>query len=131
MQRSIFAVPAAPGISATITLFDSTVAFGVGQMAALGIARVGVNFLNISHGSAASGFKAYSSSNGGTTWDQIDFGSAMPATVSASTPNVDDVRDFLVSQYPELKLTYTNGGTSPTPWRVYGFYTDDVAQGVS
>jgi hypothetical protein len=111
-------VPAAPTAGATIKLFDSTAAFGAGMLRLLDVRRVIVDFVNISHGSAASGLRAYASTNGGTNWDEVDHSGTMPATVAASTATDDDIKNFKVDAYSDWKLEYTNGASQPTTWRV-------------
>ncbi len=104
--------PTAPGASATIVLHQHGVPGDSGWPW-----RVIVNFLNISHASAASGLKAYTRWHERGTWRQVDYDATMPATVGASVANVDDTRDFETATYPYFKLEYTSG-TAPTTWEV-------------
>lgn len=118
MESARLATASTPSSGATVTLFNSVTAYGAGMMRTVDLTRIQVNFLNVSHASAASGLIPYASSNGGTNWDQIDFRGTMPVTVAASTTGQDNVYDFWVAPYDDFKLTYTASANTYTAWRV-------------
>lgn len=109
--------PAAPGNNATVKLLDTTTMFGETWskvIPSMGLSRVVVAFLSVNQASAANGLKAYSSSNGGTNWDQIELGTNVPASVAGSTQQ----EDLVIDLFDDFKLEYTAGATGPTTWRV-------------
>jgi hypothetical protein len=110
--------PAAPGIGATITLFDTTTMFG-GEawnvIAAMNMSRVVVTFSSLSHDSAAAGLLSQESTNGGANWDTTETGVQITA---ASTVGAGNTHDYAIDRFKDFRLTYTNGGTLPTTWRV-------------
>lgn len=104
--------PAAPTSGQTVTLYECK------DVVAAGIIRVIVTFYSLNQASAALGLKSYGSANGGVNWDDNDFNSTMPATVSATAVGVDIRHDFDIAGYLGFKVTYTAGVTAPTVWRV-------------
>ncbi len=121
------AIPAAPLANATLTLFDTTAAVGwahgAGQMRALNVSRITLVLLRTSHGSAASGFHAYGSSDKGTNMDELAFADSagtatMPRTISAAT-TAEAIHEFLVGHLDDFKLTFVNGASNQTTWRGY------------
>jgi hypothetical protein len=112
--------PSTPASGATVVLFNST--FGStttngtspAGVARLGLTRVMVTFYSVSHDAAANGLKFYGSSNGGTSWDQIETGTSVPASVAGST----QTEDYDVAPYRDVKLEYTASANTYTTWRV-------------
>jgi len=120
-QESIrCAPPSAPASGAAVNLFHSINAFGAKQMRTLGVDMIEVTFLNISHASGTSGFKAYTSTDG-STWVENDMkddgGTAtMPVTVGA-TEDPKTFR-FVTSPFDDFKLEYTNSAATLTAWSI-------------
>lgn len=100
----------APIDSATTTLFDSTVAFGVDVMRHLPFARISIGFNN----SHAFTLNAAESTDKGVTWRVFSATAVgVPAANTISGPY-----DFLVDIYHEVRFQIVNGGTTQTTWEV-------------
>lgn len=127
IQESVtFGSPAAPANNATVSLFDSTVAFGAGVMRALNLTSLDFNFVLLDQASAANGFKIYTSDNGGTDWYQLSYpdstpAATMPKTIAAVAADSNTLETFDVTPLNEVKVTFTAGATGPTSgsgWKV-------------
>jgi hypothetical protein len=110
----------APTDGNSVTLFDSTVAFGRGVMRYLPITRVAFTTNNSHTGTLV----AKRSIDGGTTWTTYDSRAVgVPAANTISGPY-----DFLIDTFLEWQLIWTNGGTTQTTWtpEMVGFEGDRV-----
>ena len=104
-------VSSTPGAdSSTYNLFDSTVTFGAGKLAQLGISRVEVTLANSGSGT----LKAYRSTNGGTNWDQVGGNTSW---VASTATDINGPYDFLVDGHADVKVDWVNGGSAQTTWR--------------
>ena len=110
--------PAVPGISATVTLVDSTVTFGKMGLRMNNIHRVIMAFPGLDQAGTLTGYK---SPDGGANWYQDTFApsgsTTLPATVAAQTATVTTEFDIDVSTADDVKFTFTAGGTAPTVWK--------------
>src|SRR6185312_15893499 len=98
--------------------FDSTTMLGGeawNAIAGVGASRLVVTFSSVNQDSAAAGLIPYSSTNGGTNWDQAEAGVQITA---ASTSGTVNTHDYAIDRYKDFKLEYTAGATGPTTWRV-------------
>lgn len=111
-----FAPPAAPGNNATIDIWNSVTAFGPKMMRVLGMTELQVMFLRLDQSSAASGFVAQCSTDGGATWRGMDFSSTMPKQITLLAANTNDVETFDVTMVDDFRLQYTASGTGPSVW---------------
>lgn len=97
--------------SANYTLFDSTVAFGGGQMKKIGASRLIFYVENSQSGTLI----LKTSVNKGLNWDQTG---GAGTSVSASAANdVSGPYDFPVDPFDDVQLIWTNGGSAQTTWR--------------
>lgn len=124
-ESSVFAAPSAPGNNASVDLFNSVTAFGGGMMRMLGLDMVEISFHLLDQASATNGLKLSTSTDKGVTWTQStvpdDAGTAtMPLTVSSLAANAQRSYRFVVSGYPDVKITYTAGATGPTATTGWG-----------
>lgn len=108
----VYPAHVAPTAGETITLCEYP------DLVSLGIIRVIITFYSVNQASAALGLKAYASSDGGVTWDQVDFNSTMPVTAAATSAGVDHRHDFDVVGYLGFRVTYTAGVVASTVWRM-------------
>lgn len=83
--------------------------FGNGFQA-LGIRRIMISMDN----SQAGTLKAYQSKDRGATWSRVDADIA----VAAAAANSENIYDFLVEQYADWKVEWTNGGVDQTVFHV-------------
>lgn len=112
-------VSATPGAdSNTYNIFDSTVTFAA-RNAPSGVptsfrshcpSRLELRLANDQAGT----LKFYTSTNGGTTWDQTEGDIAVAAS---SSTDINGPYDFLVDPYDDVKLDWVNGGSAQTTWR--------------
>jgi len=109
--------PPAPANGATIDLFNSDTAFGVGGLRMQDWGRIRLAFLQLSHASAAGGLTMSVRAKGSTTWRAVTDGGTFPAAMAAGTSD-PVVYDVMVAQYEAVKFTYVNGATLPTTWEV-------------
>ncbi len=112
-------ISAAPGgDSNTYNQFNSTVTFGAPTasnsasttLMAHGISRLEFRVAN----NAAGTLKFYTSTDGGTNWDQT--GGDITVAASTST-DINGPYDFLLDPYKDCKLDWVNGGSAQTTWR--------------
>jgi len=121
-HSSTVAAPAAPAASGTAVLFNSVTAFGGAKLCRpLDLSMIEVNYLRLSHASAANGLKIYASSDGGTNWRQLsmpdsDGVATMPVTVSAVAADSNTNYKFDVSGFDDIKLEHTNSNNTLTTW---------------
>ena len=121
-HSSTVAAPAAPAANATAVLFNSITAFGGAKLCRpLDLSMIEVNYLRLSHASAANGLKIYASSDGGTNWRQLsmpdaDGNATMPVTVSAVAADSNTNYKFDVSGFDDIKLEHTNSNNTLTTW---------------
>lgn len=108
--------PAAPAADATVVLINTATMFANTKksIALMGLSRAVVTFNSVSHVSAAAGLKAYSSSDGGTNWDQIEPGETIPVSAGSDVA----AHEFPIDIYDDFKWEYTAGAVGPTTWRV-------------
>lgn len=99
----------APTGSTTTTLWDSTVALGVGQMRHSPIRRLSFGVENSHTGT----LKAYMSVDGGANWYQVEGDKAVAA---AAADDISGPYDYLIDTYSDFKLEWVNGGTTQTTW---------------
>jgi len=102
-----------------VSLFDSAVMFGVGQLRQMNGTLLEVTAEVLNQDSATNGLNASTSTDGGVTYTanllRDDTGTAtMPITVSAS--DAPRTYRFVVTPFKEFKLTWTNSNTAPTTW---------------
>jgi hypothetical protein len=109
-------VSATPGANSnTYNMFDSTVAFaspsgGSTTMTAHDISRLELRLVNDQAGT----LKFYTSTDGGTNWDQT--GGDIAVAANAAT-DINGPYDFLIDPYRDVKLDWVNGGSAQTTWR--------------
>ena len=110
---------ATPGAdSNTYSMFNSTVAFGAPAasnsasttLTAHDISRLEFRVVN----NAAGTLRFYTSTNGGTNWDQT--GGDIVVVASTAT-DINGPYDFLLDPYLDAKLEWVNGGSAQTTWR--------------
>ncbi len=77
---------------------------------ALGIRRI---LLSVDNDQAGT-LKAYQSQDRGTTWTRV----GGDVSVAAAAANSDNVIDFLVEQYADWKVEWTNGGVDQTKFNM-------------
>mgnify|MGYP001588592998 CR=1 FL=1 len=99
----------APVDAESTTLFDSTVAFGLGGFRHLPIKRISFA-VNNSH---AFTLIAKRSINGGTTWTTF---SSIAVAGAPSAGTITGPYDYLVDTFLDFQLIVTNGGTTQTTW---------------
>ena len=100
----------APTDSNDTEIFNSVTAFGRGVFRTLGIKRLS---FGAEHSHAAT-VKFYMSTNHGTNWDQIE------GDETAGVPAAGDIGgpwDLYTAPYPDVRIVWTNGGTTQTTWR--------------
>ncbi len=105
-------------VGQVVTMFDSAVMFGPGQLRQMNATMVEITAEILSNDSAANGMITYSSSNGGVTYTANTMrdsnGTATtPFTVTAS--DAPRTYSFVVSALREFKATFTVG-VVPTTW---------------
>lgn len=99
----------APTGANSVTLFDSTVAFGAKQIRHLPIKRLSFGAEHDQAGTLL--FKI--SSDGGTNWDTYESRSvSAPAANTTSGPF-----DYLIDTFDDVQLIWTNGGVTQGTWR--------------
>lgn len=112
-------ISATPGTdSNTYNLFSSIVTFGAPNQSnsasttlmAHDISRLELRLANNATGT----LKFYTSTDGGTNWDQT--GGDISVAASTST-DINGPYDFLLDPYTDCKLDWVNGGTAQTTWR--------------
>jgi hypothetical protein len=125
MQETVkYASPTAPASGATAVLFNSVSALGAAKMMrTYGLTMVQVFYGRLSHDSAASGLKAYYSTDGGANWYQMDYkdsagSSTMPKTITAPGADKNVFESFDVSMVDDFKLEHTNSANVLTAWDV-------------
>lgn len=102
---------ALPGNAEVVSIFNSVTAFpGAQMLATLGIKRLIFSVDNDQAGT----LKAYKSGNRGTTWTRV----LADIAVVAAAANTETVKDFLIEQYADFKLEWTNGATPQTVFNV-------------
>jgi hypothetical protein len=108
MNTQVGAAGGTPTGANTVVLLNTFTALGV-FLAVAGVSRLEFSVKNDQAGTLRL-FK----SNDGTTWDQTegDVAVAIPAAGDVSGPY-----DFLVENYPYIRLDWINGGVSQTVWR--------------
>jgi len=104
-----YAGKALPDNADVVSLFDSTVSCpgGLNQYATH---RVVVDLQNSQSGT----LKAYQSPDSGVNWYQV----VPDQAVAASAANDVNINDWCVEQYKDWKVTWTNGATIQTVFRV-------------
>jgi len=98
----------APTDSNSVTLFDSTTAFGAGRMQYLPLARISIGFQN----SHAGTLIVQRSSDGGTSWRTF----SSTAVAASASNTISGPYDILVDTENDVKILWTNGGTTQTTW---------------
>lgn len=115
------AIPAAPG--ATVVMFSSSAYFGSGsQMRARLVHSIEVGWLQLDQPSAAAGFRAYGSVDGGATWIEVsmpdDSGTdVMPQTVAALAAGKNVNYRFIVTNFDDFKVEFTAAAAAPATWK--------------
>lgn len=113
----------APTDSNDTEIFNSVTAFGRGVFRTLGLRRLSFAAEH-SHGAT---LKFYQSRDHGTNWDQFeeDETVAVPASGDIGGP-----WDLDVATYRDIKIVWTNGGTTQTTWRptLKGLYSREIGQ---
>jgi len=110
---------ATPGAdSNTYTLFDSSaLGMGTGGRANMGFARLTICISN----NAAGTLKIYrSSANGTPSWTKVQADQTVSAAASGSSYELD----LYVGDFYDVKLDFTNGGSSQSGWFVEGTLND-------
>lgn len=112
----------APTDSNDTEIFNSVTAFGQGVFRTLGLRRLS---FAAEHSHAAT-LKFYMSTNHGTNWDQVG------ADITMGVPAAGDIggpEDFDCATYRDVKIIWTNGGTTQTTWRpvLAGLYSREPA----
>jgi hypothetical protein len=103
------ATPGADGN--TYNLFSTVTTFGGANFCATyNIQRLLVSITNQNAGT----LKGYRSSDRGTTWTQVFPDTAVAAPAAGST----NFYDLLISEYPDFKLDWVNGGSAQSPWLI-------------
>lgn len=100
----------APTDSNTTILWSSDTRLGKGCMRMHNISRIQFTVENSHSGT----LKAYRSTNGGTTWDQVGDDLAVAA---AGATDVSGPYSYLVDPFNDWRLSWVNGGTTQTTWR--------------
>lgn len=101
---------ALPGNAESVTLVDTTTFPGAKFLQGAGIHRIIVGLVNDQAGT----LKASISMNRGTTWTQI----VADQAVAAAAANSENINDYLLEQYPDWRLVWTNGATPQTTFIV-------------
>jgi hypothetical protein len=107
---SIAVTSTAPTDSNDTEIFNSVTAFGRGVFRTLGIKRLA---FSAEHSHAAT-LKLYMSTNHGTNWDQVEGDETMGVPASG---DIGGPIDWYVGTYVDVRIVWTNGGTTQTTWR--------------
>lgn len=98
----------APTDANTVTLFDSTTAFGVKQIRHLPVKRISFAVYHDQAGTLV----AQRSINGGTTWTTYD----SRAVAAPAANNISGPFDYLIDTFEDWRLRWTNGGVTQGTW---------------
>ena len=102
---------ALPGNAAVVSIFNSVTSFpGKNMIQYMGIKRLLFSVDNDQTGT----LKAYKSADRGVTWTRV----LADISVTAASANTETVKDFLIEQYADFKLEWTNGATPQTVFNV-------------
>lgn len=95
----------------TVTLFSTVTAYpGANYLQGHGVHRLSIWLQNDHTGT----LKAYASEDRGVTWTRVE----ADVAVSASATNDENRYDYLVENYSDFKVDFTNGGTNQTTFNV-------------
>lgn len=111
---------ALPADANTYTLFDTTTA-NAGMGASFFANSNTKRFLLDIKNDQAGTLKVYKSDDRGTNWNQID-----QVSVAAAAATDTNTYDFLVAQYKDWKITWTNGGVTQTTYEIDMALSDEA-----
>jgi hypothetical protein len=119
-----FFVPTtAPTGTGDTEIFNSVTTFGAGCFRQHGFQRL---TLEAEHSHAAT-LKFYKSNDGGTNWYQVG------GDIVVTAPAAGDIGgpwDWDVAPYLDVRVVWTNGGTTQSPWVPTGKLHNDRQPGV-
>lgn len=128
ISRAKYTGSALPGNAEVVVLYATapTYTSGVSDNRGFGIANFhqssGIKRVLLALTNDQSGtLKAYQSTDRGVTWVQV----VADTAVAAAAANSENMYDFLVEPYQDWKVTWTNGATPQTTFRVNITLTDE------